>query len=79
MTDTTDRTSVDTGRSISPLSTVAMAIGTVLALTWIVLGFWAFVLVAVAMIVGSLVARVITGRLDLRAIVDVIQGKRSSK
>lgn len=55
-----------------------IAIGAVLALTWIAFGFWAFVLVAVAMAVGALVARVIEGRLDLRSLADVVRGKRSS-
>ncbi|BDZ51372.1 hypothetical protein GCM10025867_36130 [Frondihabitans sucicola] len=78
MTNTTDTSPVRTGRGVSTLTIVAMAIGTVLALTWIVLGFWAFVLVAVAIVIGSLVARVLDGRLDLGAITDVIRGKRSS-
>lgn len=60
-------------------TTVAgMLAGAVLALSWIVLGFWAFVLVAVAMAVGALVARVIAGRIDLRALADTLRGRRSS-
>ena len=53
-------------------------VGAVLALTWIVLGFWAFVFVAVAMAVGVLVARVVDGKLDLRSLSDVVRGRRSS-
>lgn len=53
-------------------------IGTVLALTWIVLGFWAFVLVAVAMMVGGLAGRIIDGKLDTRAVVNAVLGRRSS-
>lgn len=52
--------------------------GAVLALTWIVLGFWAFVLVAVAMLIGAAIGRVIDGRLDLRAVVAAFRGRRSS-
>ncbi|GAB2452599.1 putative membrane protein [Conyzicola lurida] len=53
-------------------------IGAVLALTWIVFGFWAFVFVAAAMAVGALVARVLDGKLDLRSVADAVRGKRSS-
>ena len=55
-----------------------IAVGAVLALTWIVFGFWAFVFVAFAMVVGVLVARVIEGKLDLRSVSDAFRGKRSS-
>jgi uncharacterized membrane protein len=55
-----------------------IAIGAVLALTWIMFGFWAFVFVAAAMAVGALVARVVDGKLDLRSLSDVVRGKRSS-
>ncbi len=54
------------------------AAGALLALTWIVLGFWAFVLVAVAMLVGAGVGQVVAGRLDLRALVGAFRGGRSS-
>ena len=53
-------------------------VGAVLALTWIMFGFWAFVFVAFAMAVGVFVARVIAGRIDLRSLSDVVRGKRSS-
>ncbi|MFZ4841894.1 MULTISPECIES: DUF2273 domain-containing protein [Mycetocola] len=59
-------------------SGVGAAIGAVLALTWIVLGFWAFVLVAVAMLVGAGIGRIADGRLDVRALADVFRGRRSS-
>ncbi len=57
---------------------VGAAAGAVLALTWICLGFWAFVVVAVAMLVGAGVGRVLAGRLDVRAVVDALRGRRSS-
>ena len=56
---------------------VGAAVGAVLALTWIVLGFWSFVLVGVAMLVGALVGRVLDGTLDLRALAGVLRGRRS--
>lgn len=55
-----------------------VAIGAILALTWIAFGFWPFVFVAAAMAVGALVARILDGRLDLRSLADVVRGKRSS-
>lgn len=53
-------------------------IGAVLALTWIVLGFWAFFFVAIAMAIGALIGRVIDGKLDVTGLVDAFRGKRSS-
>lgn len=53
-------------------------IGAALALTWVVLGFWAFFFVAFAMAIGAVVGRVVDGRLDLGALVGAFQGKRSS-
>ena len=58
--------------------TLGVAIGAVLALTWITLGGWAFVFVAVAMAVGALVGRVVDGRLDVRGLAEAFRGKRSS-
>ncbi|WP_369374160.1 DUF2273 domain-containing protein [Promicromonospora sp. Populi] len=59
-------------------TTAGAAAGAVLALTWIVLGFWAFVLVAIAMLIGAAVGRVAEGRLDVRALADAFRGRRSS-
>lgn len=59
-------------------TTVGAAAGAVLALTWVVLGFWAFLLVAVAMLIGAAVGRVADGRLDVRALADAFRGRRSS-
>ena len=53
-------------------------IGAVLALTWIVLGFWAFFFVAIAMAIGALIGRIIEGKLDVTGLVDAFRGKRSS-
>ncbi|OAN35193.1 DUF2273 domain-containing protein [Microbacterium sp. H83] len=59
-------------------SMIGAAVAAVLALTWIAFGFWAFVLVALAMLVGVAVGRIIDGRLDVRALADVFRGRRSS-
>jgi len=53
-------------------------IGAVLALTWIVLGFWAFVFVAAAMAVGALIGRIVDGKLDVGGLVNALRGRRSS-
>jgi uncharacterized membrane protein len=55
-----------------------IAVGAVLALTWVVFGFWVFLFVAVAMAIGALVGRVVDGRLDLSSVVDALRGKRTS-
>lgn len=49
-----------------------------LAIVWIVLGFWAFVLVVVAALIGAVVGRILEGRLDVRALADAFRGRRSS-
>ncbi|GAA1136044.1 MULTISPECIES: DUF2273 domain-containing protein [Microbacterium] len=59
-------------------SVIGAAAGAALALTWVVLGFWAFVLVAVAMLVGAIIGRIVDGRLDVRALADAFRGRRSS-
>ena len=53
-------------------------IGAVLALTWVVIGFWAFFFVAIAMAIGALIGRIIEGKLSISALVDVFRGKRTS-
>ncbi len=53
-------------------------VGAILALTWYVLGFWAFFFVAIAMIGGAVVGRFIDGELDIRSLIDVLRGKRTS-
>ena len=59
-------------------SQTGIAVGAVLALTWIIFNFWAFLFVAVAMALGLLAARVIDGKLDLRNLADAFRGRRSS-
>lgn len=59
-------------------SVIGAAAAAALALTWVVLGFWAFLLVALAMLLGAIVGRIIDGRLDVRALAEVFRGRRSS-
>ena len=59
-------------------ATTGVLIGAVLALTAITLGFWAFVLVALAMAIGWAAGRVAEGKLDLRSLGESLRGRRSS-
>jgi uncharacterized membrane protein len=59
-------------------SHIGILVGAVLALTWVVIGFWAFLFVAVAMAVGLLVGRIVDGKLDVHSLVDALKGTRSS-
>ena len=49
-----------------------------LVVIWIALGFWAFVLVVVAALVGAVVGRILEGRIDVKALADAFRGRRSS-
>lgn len=53
-------------------------VGAVLAFAALIFGFWGFLLVAVLMSVGALAGRVVSGRLDLRALAGVFTGRRTS-
>ncbi|MBF4614098.1 DUF2273 domain-containing protein [Curtobacterium sp. VKM Ac-1376] len=57
---------------------VGMGTGALLAIVAVTLGFWAFLVVAVCMAVGALVARIVTGDVDFRRLLDVLRGRRSS-
>jgi len=57
---------------------VGMGVGAVLALSWVALGFWAFVFVLVAMAIGAGIGRILDGKLDVQALTDAVRGKRSS-
>ena len=53
-------------------------IGGGLAVVWAAFGFWVFLGVAAAALIGALVARVIAGDLDLARLADALRGRRSS-
>ncbi|KQR32831.1 DUF2273 domain-containing protein [Curtobacterium sp. Leaf154] len=57
---------------------VGMGVGALLAIVAVTLGFWAFVVVAVCVALGALVARIVTGDVDFRRLLDVLRGRRSS-
>lgn len=57
---------------------IGMALGAVLALTWVAFGFWAFLFVAVAIAIGAGLGRVSEGKLSLRSLSDALRGRRSS-
>ncbi|MHA3684189.1 hypothetical protein ACXR2W_08035 [Leucobacter sp. HY1908] len=59
-------------------SVVGAAAGATLALTWVILGFWACFFVGLAMVVGAFVAKTLSGRIDVRALGDALRGRRSS-
>lgn len=54
------------------------AIGAVLAISAVAFGFWAMLLVALFMAVGTVVGRSLDGRLDLRGGLAALRGKRTS-
>lgn len=53
-------------------------IGAVLAVSWILFGFWGFLFVAVAMGIGALIGRIVDGKLDVSTLLGALSGKRSS-
>lgn len=57
---------------------VGTGVGALLAIVAVTLGFWAFVVVAVFMLVGGLVGRILSGDIDFRRLLDVLRGRRSS-
>lgn len=54
-----------------------MAVGAVLALTWVFAGFWAALFVAFAIALGAGIGRLREGKLDVRALGDVLTGRRA--
>ncbi|WP_232818974.1 DUF2273 domain-containing protein [Homoserinimonas sp. OAct 916] len=63
---------------ISSATRTGIFVGALLALTWIVLGFWPFVFVAVAMAIGAVLGRIAEGKISMAGLVDAFRGKRSS-
>lgn len=53
-------------------------IGGGLAVVWAAFGFWVFLGVAAAALVGCQVARVIAGDVELTRLADALRGRRSS-
>ena len=55
-----------------------IAIGAVLVIVFATFNFGWMVLVAVAMLIGAVVGRIVEGKLDVSTLVDAVSGKRSS-
>jgi hypothetical protein len=55
-----------------------IAIAAALVLTWMTLGFGAFILLALAMAVGAIIGRIVAGDIEFAALLDIFKGKRSS-
>lgn len=52
--------------------------GAVLAFAGLIFGFWGFLLVALLMVIGAIVGRMLSGELDVRALAGVFTGRRTS-
>lgn len=63
---------------MSSSAKTGMFAGAIIAVVWVAFGFWACVLVAAGMLVGGIIGRIVDGKLDFRAVIDSLRGKRSS-
>ena len=55
---------------------IGAAGGVVLAFAALAFGFWGFLLVLVLGLIGGIVGAAVTGRLDVRAMLDAARGRR---
>ncbi|KQR21695.1 MULTISPECIES: DUF2273 domain-containing protein [Microbacterium] len=62
---------------MTPITTGAL-FGLILALSALIFGFGGFVLVALFMAIGAVVARVASGELDFRNIINAFTGRSTS-
>lgn len=62
---------------MTPTTTGAL-IGALLALAALLFGFWGFILMALFAGIGAIVGRIVSGKLDVRGLADVITGRRTS-
>ncbi|AZZ47992.1 DUF2273 domain-containing protein [Rathayibacter rathayi] len=58
---------------------LGVVVGAVLAFAALIFGFWGFVLTAVFMALGVVIARIADGSLDVRSLVDVFRGRTTSR
>ena len=54
-------------------------VGALLALAALMFGFWGFLLAALFSGVGALIGRIMSGKLDVRGLADVVSGRRTSR
>jgi uncharacterized membrane protein len=59
-------------------SLVGAIIGVVLAIVGLVFGFWGFLLVVVVGGIGAIIGAIVSGRLNVTAVVDAARGRRSA-
>lgn len=59
-------------------TTKGALVGLVLALSALIFGFWGFIVVALFMAIGVVVARITSGELDFRNIVNAFSGRSTS-
>ncbi len=52
--------------------------GAVLAIAGLAFGFWGFLLVLVLGAIGALIGAIVSGRLNVAAVIDAARGRRSS-
>lgn len=57
---------------------IGAAAGVVLAIVALTFGFWGFLLVLVLGLVGALLGAIVSGRLNVSAVVDAARGRRSA-
>lgn len=62
---------------MTPTTTGAL-LGAILAASILVFGFWGFLLVALLMGIGAVIARIASGQLDVRAVRNAFTGRRTS-
>jgi hypothetical protein len=62
---------------VTPTQT-GMAIAALLAIVWAVFNFWVVLGVAIAILIGALVGRIVDGKLDVSRLLDTLRGKRTS-
>lgn len=55
-----------------------MAVAAVLSIVWITTNFGFMILVALAIVLGALIGRYVSGELDVSGIVNAVRGRRSS-
>ena len=59
-------------------TTKGALVGLVLALSALIFGFWGFILVALFMAIGVVVARMTAGEIDVRNVVNAFKGRSTS-
>ncbi|KQQ05289.1 MULTISPECIES: DUF2273 domain-containing protein [unclassified Rathayibacter] len=75
MTDTRTPAPAPANRS----TVLGVVVGAILAFAALLFGFWGFVLTAVFMVLGVVIARMLDGSLDVRSLVDVFRGRTTSR